>query len=205
MSTTPNRPAGLNRGLLTLVGILLLLGGAYTLVRGFAGIPAIGSLPAQDPDTALLADDLSVPTWGIYLALVIAAVIGLLSLMWLGAQIGRRRPGSKTWRLPAGATGPGDGATDGATLLDTDAASSAVADEIETYPGVHRAIAVITGERTDPVLRLTLTTEEDAPITELRRRIADDALPRLRTALELDELPTEILFRLGATAPARTS
>jgi hypothetical protein len=35
-------------------------------------------------------------------------------------------------------------------------------------------------------------------VNELRDRIDTDALPRLRQALELDALPTEILVRLGA-------
>ena len=46
-----------------------------------------------------------------------------------------------------------------------------------------------------------MTTEDDVSVTDLRQRIATEALARLRAALEIDEIPTEILLRLG-TAPA---
>jgi hypothetical protein len=194
MPATPNRPARLNRGLLTLVGILLLLGGAYTLTRGLGLPPAIGPFPAQDPGAALVAGGLAVPTWVVYVVIVAAVVIGVLSLLWLVAQIGRRRASSQTWRLPGDHSG-------GTTMLDTDAAAAAVAEDIEAYPGVHRAGAAITGDRTRPFLHLTVTTEDDVSLTDIRQRIATEALTRLRAALEIDELPTEILLRLG-TAPA---
>jgi hypothetical protein len=39
---TPNRPAGLNRGLLTLIGIPLLLGGGYVAARGLGLLTRVG-------------------------------------------------------------------------------------------------------------------------------------------------------------------
>ncbi len=190
MPAPPNRPAGLNRALLTLVGVILLLGGAYVLTRGFGLIPAIGPIPAPDPATPLAAPGTTVQPWLPYAVIAAAAVIGLLCLLWLAAQLGRRRENSQTWRLPGDQTA-------GLTRLNTDAAAAACAEEIGSYHGVQRAAAAITGSRSHPRLHLTLTTTEDASVTELRHRIDTEALTRLRQALELDNLPTEILLRLG--------
>ncbi|WP_181784611.1 alkaline shock response membrane anchor protein AmaP [Pseudonocardia pini] len=189
MATTPNRPAGLNRSLLTVVGVMLLLGGAYTLLRGF------GLVPTHDRAATLLPTDPTVPSWLPYAVIAGAVVVGVVCLFWLAAQVGRRRTSSQTWRLP------GEGAN-GTTMLDTDAAADAVAEEIDSYPGVRRTVAAITGGRTEPFLHLTVTTEDDAAVTDLRSRIATDALPRLRAALEIEDLPTEILLRLGTGGPA---
>jgi hypothetical protein len=191
---TANRPAGLNRTLLTLTGLVLLLGGAYVVTRGSGLIPAIGPLPAQDPTAALLPTGTTVQPWVPYAVIVAAAVIGVLCLLWLAAQIGRRRERGRTWRLGGD---PGRGTT----LIDADTAAAAFADEVGAYPGVQRAGAAITGSRTEPLLHLTLTTTGDGHVADLRTRIDTEALPRLRAALELDDLPAEVLVRLG-TAPA---
>jgi hypothetical protein len=118
--------------------------------------------------------------------------------MWLLAQVGRRRAGSESWHLP---TDPADGST----VLDADAAATAVAEEIEDHPGIRRTRAAITGSRSRPRLHLTVTTEVDTPVTELRERIAGEAPPRLRAALDIQDLPTEILVRLGETTGRRTA
>jgi hypothetical protein len=141
---TPNRPAGLNRSLLTVIGLLLVLAGAYVLARG---------LGLLGPDTVgRLGPGGALQPWVPYVVIVVAAVIGLLCLRWLVAQTGRRAS-SETWRM----------STDrdrGTTRLDTGSAASAFADEIETYTGVGSASAVITGARAQPELHLTLAVEE---------------------------------------------
>jgi hypothetical protein len=193
---TPNRPARLNRALLTLAGVLLLLGGAYVLLRGTGVLASLSA--GQAAADGLVAGGPSAPWWLAYVVIVVAALVGVLCLLWLAAQIGRRLPGSEPWHLPTEGAG-------GSTVLDADAAATAVADEIEAYPGVRRTRAALTGSRLRPRLHLTVTTEEDAPLTELRQRIATEALPRLRGALEIEELPTEILVRLGETTGRRTA
>jgi hypothetical protein len=191
MPATPNRPAGLNRSLLTLVGVLLLLAGGYILARGLGLLPGIGPIPTQDPGTTLVPTGTSAQPWVPYPVIAIAVVIGIGCVLWLLAQTGRRRASSQTWRMTGD---PGQGAT----LLSTDAAATAFAAEIETYPGIQRAAAAITGDRTQPFLQLTVTTAAETSITELRRKIDIDALTHVREALELDDLPAEILLRIGA-------
>jgi hypothetical protein len=186
---TPNRPAGLNRVLLTAIGLALVLGGAYVLARGLGLLTRVGG-PAQEPGSSLLPVGVTVQPWVPYAVIAVAALVGLLCLRWLVAQTGRRAVG-QTWRISMDRER-------GTTHLDTSSAASAFADEVETYTGVSSASAVITGARAQPELHLSLAVEEHAPVNELRDRIDTDALPRLRQALELDALPTEILVRLGA-------
>jgi len=193
---TPNRPARLDRALLTLTGVILLLGATYVLLRGTGVLASL--LNGQPAADGLAPAALSGPWWLPYAAISVAALIGVLCLMWLLAQVGRRRAGSESWHLPTDPAG-------GSTVLDADAAATAVAAEIEDYPGVRRTRAAITGSRSRPRLHLTVTTEVDTPVTELRERIAGEALPRLRAALDIQDLPTEILVRLGETTGRRTA
>jgi hypothetical protein len=195
---TPNRPAGLNRALLTVVGLVLTLAGAYTVARGTGllgpATPVPLGLPVQDPDVPLLPAGVAVLAWVPYAVIAGAAVIGLLCLRWLLAQTQRRATG-QLWRL-------GTDHGRGSTVLDTDSAARAFADEIEGYLGISAAHAVITGAHAQPALHLTVALEDQAPVNELRERIETRALPRLRQALELESLPTEMLVRLAATPAA---
>lgn len=186
---SPNRPARLNRTLLFLVAIILLAAAAFTLLTGF-GVLLL--LPADQP---LTPTSLSPPTWVSYLTIVVAVIIGLLALRWLLAQT-QRRAKTGTWRLEA------DPAT-GATSIDAQQAVDPLVDEIENYPGVHRASARLAGTAARPTLYLTIGTADDADITDVRRRIDTDAVPHLRQALDLPALPTEILFRLDDARSAR--
>ncbi|MEV0056148.1 alkaline shock response membrane anchor protein AmaP, partial [Saccharopolyspora shandongensis] len=77
-------------------------------------------------------------------------------------------------------------------------------EEIETYPGVHRARARLAGTRAHPVLHLAVVTEDRADIREVRHRIDTEAIPRMRQALELEHLDSDLLLRLGTAHSART-
>lgn len=194
-TTTPNRPARLNRTLLALLGVILLLAGAFGLAFGLGLLRAL--LPGLDPAVALLPAQLAAPSWAAYVAIVVAVVIGLLCLRWLLAQA-LRRPKTGTWRLPADSGR-------GSTHIDTDHAVDAVVADITGYPGVAKASAALTGPRAQPALHLVVHTETGTDVGPLRDRIASHALPRLRHALELDTLPAELLLRLNTTsATSRT-
>ena len=179
---SPNRPARLNRFLLFVVGVLLLAAGVFALLTAF------GVLRLLRRDQALTPAVLSVPTWAAYVAVVVAVIVGLLGLRWLLAQT-LRRPKTGTWNLE-------DEQSTGATRLDAQTAVDPLVTEIETYPGVHRASARLAGTATKPVLHLIIGTHDDADINELRRHIDTDAIPRLRQALDITTLPTDVLIRL---------
>ena len=193
---SPNRPARLNRTLLFVIGILLLLAAAFTLLLG-SGVLAIVGLAILDRGAALTPGSLSPPTWVPYLTIVVAVVLGLLCLRWLLAQT-IRRPASGTWRLEE------DPAT-GTTRLDARTAVDPLVDEVEGYAGVHRASARLSGTPSSPTLHLVVGTEDAADITELRRRIDADAIPRLCRALDLPQLPADLLIRLDDARSARLS
>lgn len=188
---SPNRPARLNRTLLLLVAIILLAAAAFTLLTG------LGVLTLLPRDETLTPSSLSPPTWVAYLTLVVAVVVGLLALRWLLAQT-QRRARTGTWRLE-------NNPATGTTRLDAQTAVDPLVDEVETYPGVHRASARLAGTPSRPTLYLTIGTEDAADITEVRRRVDTDAVPRLCQALDLAELPTELLFRLDDARSARPS
>lgn len=191
---SPNRPARLNRSLLLLLAIVLLLAAVFVLLLGF-GVLAMLGLPSPDRGAALTPATLSPPTWVAYLAIVVAVILGLLCVRWLIAQT-IRKPSSGTWRLE------NDPAT-GTTRLDAASAVDPLVAEVETYPGVHRASARLSGTVARPMLHLVVGTEDAADITALRRRIDDEAIPRLRQALDLPVLPADLLIRLDAARSAK--
>jgi hypothetical protein len=174
----PNPPARLNRTLLALVGLLLLAAGAGGLAVGF------GLLPAVDPNRPLVPAAIALAGWAPYAAVVGGVVLGLLVLRWLLAQA-HRRPSGGVWEL-------------GGTALPTSAAAAAVAQDITAYRGVSAATATLSGPPTAPTLHLDVAVATDASVAGLRHRIAAEALPRLRGALELDDLPAQLVLRLDA-------
>lgn len=192
--STPNRPAGLNRSLLTLIGLLLVLAGLAVGVLGLGLLANRTPVAVPSPGDPLLPQNLSLASWVPYVVIVVAVLVGLGCLRWLVAQT-NRRPVAQTWRLP---TEAGQGRTE----VDSDVAAAAFVAEVETYPGVARAAAYITGSHAQPAVHLTLTTTDQAPVDELRERIDTIALPRLREALELDSVAAEVLIRLGTRQPA---
>lgn len=182
----PNRPARLNRVLLLAAGLILLAAGAFELAT------RLGLLRLVPRHQALTFLDGPLPHWAAYVALAVAIVTGLAALGWLAAQAGRL-PRPVSWRLTADPDR-------GSTMLRSGSAAEPLTADIKTYDGVRTAAAWLTGPRHRPALYLHVRTEYDADLTALRRQIADHALPRLRGALELDELPSATLI-----TPTRTS
>ena len=187
---SPNRPARLNRTLLALFGLMLLAAGAFQLTTAF------GVLPLLRPDALIIPTQLVVPGWAPWVGVVAAVIVGLLCLLWLLAQ-GIRRPKTGTWTLT-------DNPRQGTTKIAGHTPSAPLVAEIETYPGVHKASARLSGSHAQPVVHLVVATEDHADIRGLRERIDAQALPRLRHALDLDTLPADLLLRLDDSRSART-
>ncbi len=184
-----NRPARLNRSLLLLAGALLLAVAAFILTAAFGLLPLVAS-------GAPLATSPQVPVWVPWATAVTAVLVSVLCLRWLLAQT-LRRAKTTTWQL---AHDP----RRGSTRLAADTAVTPLVEEIETYPGVRQARAELAGSRAHPRLHLRVGTEDRADISELRRRIDTDAIPRMREALELDHLETDLLLRLHDARSTRT-
>lgn len=189
-----NRPARLNRVLLALTGLALISVSAFTLLLVWGPLDRL--LPMLSPHAPLIWPGTEMPFWLPYATILIAVAVGFGCLRWLLAQT-QRTPPSRTWRLVTDAGR-------GVTYLDTSHAAAAIAEDVQTYRGVARATATLTGPRAQPHLRLTVHTETATAINPLRRRITEHALPRLRQALELEHLPTELLLRLDTVQAGRT-
>jgi hypothetical protein len=186
---TPNRPARLNRTLLLVAGLILLAAGAFQLTTRFG---LLHLLPRHQAMTFLGGD---LPAWSAPVALAVAIVAGLAALRWLAVQA-RRRPQTTSWRLAADPDR-------GVTTMHADSAAAPLEADVAEYDGVRGARAWLTGPRHGPALYLHVRTDYDADLTALRRQILGHALPRLRGALDLDELPSATLItptKAGARA-----
>ena len=189
----PNRPARLNRTVLSLLGLLCLAAGGIVLL---VGTGLLGDLLPVLADAPLLPPGLVLAGWVPAAVAAVAIIIGLLALRWLIAQT-TRRPASSNWQLSP------DTST-GTTHIDSDAAARPLADEIEDYPGVRSATARLTGPHQHPHLYLRVSADDHADISDLRRRIDDDAIPRLTQAMNLPALPADMLLRLVTASGTRT-
>lgn len=189
MSRGPDR---LNAGVLTLLALLLLGVGGYGLARGYG---AFGDARAGDP---VLTDDVRTfvsrnGDWFWPLAAVLSLLAAWLGLRWLVAQLSTSAVG----HLPVRADGPGH------TELLGAGATSALARDIEEYPGVRGASARLIGDHPVPEISVTVDVHDDADIGAVRRRIEEHALVRFRRALELTKLRSQVHFRL-APRPGRS-
>ncbi|WP_027929048.1 hypothetical protein [Amycolatopsis thermoflava] len=178
-----NRPARLNRGLLALFGLVLLTAGGFALATHFRWLTVL------EPDVALVPGTDPPPTWALYVAAISGIVVALLALRWLFAQL-TVKPTSTTWRVEQH---PDTGRTDLASAT----AIEPLLAELETYPGVAAARGSLAGRQQDPTLTLIITVEQDGDPTEIRHRLAAEGLPRLRQALDVENLPTTVEFRFS--------
>ncbi|UQS25414.1 hypothetical protein L1857_22705 [Amycolatopsis thermalba] len=183
--SAPNPPGRLNRGLLALLGLLLAAAGGLILATHF------GWRAVVDPAGTVVPGTGRPPTWALYVITAVAVLVGLLCLRWLAAQL-VRKPRSRVWRLE---NDPARGRTE----LATTTAVEPFTEEIETYPDVAAADAVLTGTPHDAALTVVIHAEQRASPTEIRQRLSTETLPRLRQALDLQELPTAVEFRFTGT------
>ncbi|MBB4684164.1 alkaline shock response membrane anchor protein AmaP [Amycolatopsis jiangsuensis] len=184
-----NRPVRLNRGLLAVLGVVLVAAGAFAYATHARWLTVLEPAAPLVPGTALP------PTWVLYVAAAVAVVLGLLSLRWLLAQLARR-PKTQTWRYE---TDPARGRTE----LPADAAVVPFTEEVRAGEGVHAVRATLAGARSAPTLALVVTVDQDGDPRRIRERLTGEHLPRLRQALDLDDLPVTIEFRFSTSRAAR--
>ena len=182
-------PDRLNRTVLTVLALLLLAAGAYGLARGYG---AFGDDQAHDPvlggDVRDFVSDNA--NWFWPAAAVVSLLVAWVGLRWLVAQISS----PAVSHLPVRSDGPGH------TELQATGAASALAGDIEAYPGVGAARARIVSDHPSPEVEITVDVHDDADVPALRRRIEEHALERFRTALELQELRSQVHIRLAERA-----
>ncbi|MFF4757713.1 alkaline shock response membrane anchor protein AmaP [Streptomyces sp. NPDC001212] len=194
----------LNRSLLALAGLVLLGGGLLILFAGFGVyrrhdlVPPVG-WPLTTPDDVLLgsADRArwSSQGWWWWPAVIAAlALVALLALGWLLAELRRRHPGA----LSVGGTPP----QEGVELRDR-ALSDAIAAEAGALPGVEHAAVRITGRPADPRTRVRLTlTPQRAPGAALDA-LCEGPLRTAHRSTGIPDIPTEVRLQVARHKPHR--
>ncbi|SPT51779.1 alkaline shock response membrane anchor protein AmaP [Actinomadura madurae] len=178
------RPAHVNRTGLILLGIVLAAAGGGGFARGLGAFgDTRASAPVLTGQARRFADDHG---WFWPAVAAAAVVLALLGLAWLLMQI-------RSGRLRGLALEPD--AEAGTTRVEAKAIAGALEAEIGEYPGVHRVRARLIGSSKRSELRLNIAYGHDADPAELRRRIQDEAIPRLCTALERGSIPTVVRLR----------
>ncbi len=177
-----------NRGLLALVGLLLLGLGTAGLLRGRGGA---GADPVVSPWLRSWARDRQVLLLVVLTA--VAFVLLWLGLTWLLAQMPKGRPVAQVALEP----------TEHVTGLEVSARAlaDAVAADVRRLSGVADATARVTAEH-PLALDLDVALEEGTDLTTVNRAIADRPRRNLLDALELTEVDLRVRLRL-ARPPAR--
>ena len=179
------RPARINRTGLLLLGVVLIAAGGAGFARGLGVFGnARASAPVLTGEARRFAD---AHGWFWPVVAAAAVVLALLGLAWLLAQL-------RSGRLGGLALEPDPGA--GRTLVEAKAIAGALEADIGEYPGVSKTRVRLIGSSKGAELHLNIAYGQDADPAELRRRIEDEAIPRLCSALERESIPTVVRLRL---------
>jgi hypothetical protein len=173
--------ARVSRTGLLIIGLILLLGAGAVLARALAASTSVLGSSSAPVLTHTQAQYPTQHSWVWPVVAAVSAVIALLALWWIRAQTSTKT----VRRLPLEPDH-----VHGTTVLRADAATGAITDELESYPSIRAADAALRGSRREPGLRLAVTAENRADPAALRRSIETEAIPHLRTALELETIPT---------------
>lgn len=180
-----------NRVLLALIGLVLLLVGAGTVVLG------TGLFGTDRADAPLLSPSVrAMPQrdgWFWPVVAVGSLIVALLALRWLYAQL-------RSDRLNRVELEPDP--ANGHTRLSTGALVDALTGEVAGYRGVREATAHLSGSSADPRLTVRVSLDGRVDPGEVRRRVEEDALVHVRQALGAPTLPTRVEFVLPRTVPA---
>jgi hypothetical protein len=177
----------INRLLLLLLGLVLLGGAIVGLIASYGGL---GEAPQQD---VVLSESVREffgrhGGWLWAVLALLALLIAYVGYRWLRSQLAttpRIREIDLTQSRPEGRRG-------GVTVVDGVAASRALAEDIERAPGVLSSSARLIGEPDSPVVVMTVEVDDAADVGAVRRRIEEQSLERLRSALEWEGVPAEL-------------
>lgn len=184
MDRTP-RTTRTNRFVLGLLGLLLLAAGGGGLALG------LGAFGSTRADTAVISSEVTDATdnrWFWLLVALGAAILTVLAVLWLLAQIGTDRVRSLDVEPDR---------SRGRTLLHTGAVTDAVAEEVGGYRGVRRAHASVRGSPYAPEMLLRTTLDGRSPARGVAERVVTETAPRTRQALDVTELPVRLEMRLA--------
>lgn len=186
------RHGGSNRLLLSLCGLLLLLGGvAWALVILEPRLGFYASLGLTAPTPQARVTDLPLTGWPAALLLgvlgLLAAVIGL----WLALRQvpSRREAPSYSWQADqsdgstsAGSTSAGSTSA-GSTVVDTSALGQAIADDAQGLSGVSTAKVLLFGAAASPELLVQIQIDDRADIRSVLGQLEQVVLPNAQDAI----------------------
>ncbi|WP_434588378.1 alkaline shock response membrane anchor protein AmaP [Streptomyces sp. A5-4] len=177
-----------NRVLLGLAGLLLFALGGAVLAAGL-GLSVPSWWPFDGKGDVLLSEAARTrwrdDGWWWPTAIAVLAVLVLLALWWLLAQLRRAR-------LAEVLVDSGDG--EGA-LLRGRALEGVVASEAMLMDGVQRAQVRLTGRRDAPEARVGLVLEAHAEPAQALAGLTHEALAHARDSAALPALPAEVRLR----------
>ncbi|WP_329402994.1 alkaline shock response membrane anchor protein AmaP [Streptomyces virginiae] len=196
------RKSAVNRILLALAGVVLLgvgvmiLAGGFDLYRRWSMTPPDG-WPLTTPDDVLLADGdrtrWADEGWWWPAVIAVLAVVTLLAVWWLLAQLRRTHPGA----LSVG----GAHAVDGVELRES-ALGDALAADTRHLPGVHQAHARMDGSSSHPEAHVAIALMPDAEPGPVLQALCDGPLERARRSTHRT-LPARAHLRLTPHKPRR--
>ena len=172
-----------NRAVLIVVALLLIAGGLLAALNSFGvfGYEAAHAPLFANPIGHFFGDH---GAWMWPLIAIVSAVLVVLACRWLTVLLFSTDRANDI-RI-AGDRGAGR------TTLVADALTEAVAEEVQSYPGVHSAKARLIGDATDPELVIETTIEQSADLSALRRRIEMNAVGHARQAMDNPSLPVTL-------------
>lgn len=197
MNERTARTARGNRIGLGLTGVLVAAGGGYLVARSLG---AFGQLQAADPVySSGTAEWVHAQRPWLWITIAaVAVVLAIAATRWLLVQL--RSDGLSRIAVDAHrVTEPGSGRTD----LPAHVLARAVGQDIESYAGVSKVHAGVTGRPDQPELRLRVTVDPDADLARVRRQITGKAIANARTALDTQHLPTQLRLIVGRRAQPR--
>ncbi|MGA4799633.1 alkaline shock response membrane anchor protein AmaP [Streptomyces lavendulocolor] len=182
-----------NRIVLGLAGAVLLCVGGAALAAGLdLGVPSWW--PWRGPDAVVLTDSART-RWDWPVVVAVLAVLVLLALWWLVAQLRRHR-------LAEVLVDSRDGES---AVLRGRALEGVAEAEAEALDGVSRARVRLTGRRTAPSARVSLLLEPHVSPDEALSRLRDGALRHARESAGLAQLPAEAQLRAAKHAARRVT
>jgi hypothetical protein len=84
----------------------------------------------------------------------------------------------------------------GATRMAARVATRAIVADVTSYPGVRRVSTRLAGSARRPSMRVRVMCDAEVDLDELAWRIRDDAMARLRTTLNREDLGGVVDFRV---------
>ncbi|MPQ96633.1 alkaline shock response membrane anchor protein AmaP [Modestobacter sp. I12A-02628] len=179
-ATRTRRAVRVNRVTLGVLGLLLAAAGAAALA---VGLGRVSGVDRDDPVLDGPVRDLARDSGWVWPALGAAtALLALYCLWWLLTQARTDRVGDL--RVAADDLGTID--------LVSRALADAVGDEVESYPGVTRAVARLTGSAQAPALSLRVTLDGSVPPDDVHARLVDEAVAHARLALGREDLTARV-------------